>query len=338
MSSKRESLVVLDMNRLYSVGEIRAIIEARKADLKKQGMEVTDDTIIQWGEKKRKSDVASLDDKASAESPDEYSDEDEPISIKENCDQIRSKINTFIDNGGMKVTEFQEVIGVSASSYYGFMKQKGKDKGSSSGTYIKAAQFFQKREPKRLPMPKKRKVSDSKAASGEKNPEGAAPKANNMVKSKNSTALDISSISLDGEDTDSVPIFDSPGEIRRKISLYLRKDCVTQAAFLRELHAQMHGPRKLARMQSSQLTNFRGKREPMGGNQSGIYYAAYVFFEKQRLAANKPKSQHRLEMEEVWGGRGGVDVKRNLVNQRILCMPNQRPSADKFGRVLVVQR
>ncbi|KAI1469242.1 uncharacterized protein F4812DRAFT_457781 [Daldinia caldariorum] len=40
---------------------------------------------------------------------------------------------------------------------------------------------------------------------------------------------------------------------------------------------------------------------------SSIFYAAYVFFEKKRIAEGKPKSQHQLAMEELWAGRGGFD-------------------------------
>jgi hypothetical protein len=41
-----------------------------------------------------------------------------------------------------------------------------------------------------------------------------------------------------------------------------------------------------------------------------VFYAAYVFFEKVRLAEGKPKSKHRVEMEEIWGGKGGFNTTR----------------------------
>lgn len=114
-----------------------------------------------------------------------------------------------------------------------------------------------------------------------------------------------------GEETDSVQVYDTCDEIRKKISAYLRKPNTTAAQFCRDLLAQYHtDEKKPSRIQSTQLTKFRGYKGADTGNTSCVFYAAYVFFEKVRLAEGKPKSKHRLEMEEIWGGKGGFDISR----------------------------
>lgn len=46
------------------------------------------------------------------------------------------------------------------------------------------------------------------------------------------------------------------------------------------------------------------------GGRSSVFYGAYVFFEKIRVAEGKPKTQHRLDMEAFWGSQGGVSRER----------------------------
>ena len=49
----------------------------------------------------------------------QYTEDDlEYMAITDTCNQIRRKINTFIDNGGMKVGEFRDAINVTGNSYY----------------------------------------------------------------------------------------------------------------------------------------------------------------------------------------------------------------------------
>jgi len=167
-----------------------------------------------------------------------------------------------------------------------------------------------------------------------------------------------------GEETDSVEVYDTCDEVRKKISAYLRKPNTTAAQFCRDLLAQYHtDEKKPSRIQSTQLTKFRGYKGADTGNTSCVFYAAYVFFEKVRLAEGKPKSKHRLEMEEIWGGKGGFDISRGhhrgyvafffsfslfFVTRyshwtwfnsdgggknRYLVMANERPVQDQYGRV-----
>jgi hypothetical protein len=97
-----------------------------------------------------------------------------------------------------------------------------------------------------------------------------------------------------------------------------------------------------------------------------VFYAAYVFFEKLRLAEGKQKSKHRLEMEEIWGGKGGFNITRghsrgyvvfslfslpfvirclpctsfefdDCGDNRYLVMGTDRPVQDQYGRVTIVR-
>lgn len=107
-----------------------------------------------------------------------------------------------------------------------------------------------------------------------------------------------------GENTDSVPVYDTCDDIRRQITAYLKKPGVTQAQFARDLLAQYHSEKGPKGISASQIQSFRGKKGPDAGNTSSVFYSAYVFFEKMRIKQGKPKSQKRKEMEEVWGPDG----------------------------------
>jgi hypothetical protein len=243
----------------------------------------------------------------------------EGIPVTDTPQQIRGKIKRFIDNGGMKVGEFMKAINVSSVSYYGFMKQNGNKKGHNSNTYYGAMRFFQKRAERGVPFPKKQKAAAPKAAAQGSTAAAAgdAPAA-------------WRSVELPGEAEDAVPIFDSCDEVRRKINAHLRKPAVTQAAFLRDLVAQFHGPRRPSRaLQGAQLSRFRGQSGPVTGNTSGVYYAAYVFFEKERVAAGKPKTVHRRDMEVAW--LHGVDTKSNL--NSVWTFGSGPAYMDSLGRV-----
>jgi hypothetical protein len=283
---------------------------------------------------KRGADDAELDENHS-ESEDEVSSDE--VELTHDCNQIRRMINTFIDNGGMKVKDFMDVLNVSSVSYYRFMKQHGKDKGMSSDAYPRALRFFQKRKAKGIPMPKKRRVTAPKASSssatGGNNGAAAGTSAASSKAAATTASAGAANIELDGELEDAVEVYDSCDEIRRKINAHLRKPDVAQAQFLRDLHAQFHGPRKPKTVSSPQLNTFRGQKGPVSGNTSCVYYAAYVFFEKERLAAGRPKTQHREDMEGAWAIDRGVDLKRILNNVHYITAAGRKPHMNKLGKV-----
>lgn len=123
-------------------------------------------------------------------------------------------------------------------------------------------------------------------------------------------------VSLAGEETDEVEVYDSCAEIRKKITAYLKRPGVTQAQFLRDLISQYHTDKAPARIQSSMLNKFRGHKGVDGGNTSSVFYASYCFFERLRIKEGKNKSKHRQEMGEAWGSQGGFDTK-NAAGQKL---------------------
>lgn len=130
---------------------------------------------------------------------------------------------------------------------------------------------------------------------------GAGPASK---KAKTCDALpDISHIHLDGEETDSVPVFDTADEIRKNISAHLKTPGLTQTQFCRDLYAQLQAP-TCKGIQWKQLSDFRGKKGARAGCTSAVFYAAYVYFEKLRIARGKPKSAHRLEIEKIYPDDG----------------------------------
>jgi hypothetical protein len=241
-----------------------------------------------------------------AMSPEKAPKEDEDLKITEDCDQVREKITSFIENGGMKPGEFIKEMGVNSKTYYTFMKYSGPFKGSTSSIYPAAFHFFRRREKQGLQMPKRRKTSGPPRTFGTHAAAAAAAAAASA-----SAALADQSIVLDGEREDEVPVYDNCDEVRRKINMHLRKASVTPASFLRQLDGQTHSEKKSrSKLQGIQLTRFRAMNGPFAGNTQVIYYSAYVFFEKERLAEGKPKTKHRLDMESEYEADGGIDVKR----------------------------
>ena len=201
------------------------------------------------------------------------------------------------------------------------MMQSG-EKGFGSLTYTAGLKFFQRRQKLKEPRKgnKKRKaandidagIEEASTAGAAENPAKKLKKAAIHTKSAIHTnedgVEDVSHIHIDGEDEDRVPVFDTCDEVRKKMNVFLRRDDVTQAAFLRALHAELRGRKKTSRLQSSQLARFRQMKGANSGNTSAIFYAAYVYFEKLRLMHGKPKTKHREEMEVIWGSNGGFDV------------------------------
>ncbi|KAK0744309.1 hypothetical protein B0T21DRAFT_398881 [Apiosordaria backusii] len=161
------------------------------------------------------------------------------------------KINKLLDSGAIIKTAFTKEIGVSARSLSGFL-----------------GEWFKKREMFGIPLPVGKKQKTSAATTAPKPKATAAPVTNR----------DISDIHLDGEETDSVPIYNSYDKIRRKINLYLKKRRGDQ---------------------------FRGGKGFSHGAKSLLYYGAYVFFEKIRIKEGKPKTKHRQDNEADYPG--GID-------------------------------
>jgi hypothetical protein len=112
-------------------------------------------------------------------------------------------------------------------------------------------------------------------------------------------------IKLDGEDDNSIPIYDTCSTVRQKINALLGKDNhkpensmpgefdkqgnpkpYTKASFCRAIDSR---PDLLARFLKAKLM--------MGGAESSVYPKAYAFFEKKRIFEGKKKTPGRLKVE-----------------------------------------
>lgn len=230
-------------------------------------------------------------------SDEQLEEELENIPVTDSCDVIRRKIRTLIDNGEMKVGEFQKEIGVTPNAYSRFMGQHGKVKGMESSVYLCAWAFFKKRELR-----------------------GIKTAPNKKAKKDEADLPSVEDVELVGEDEDKVAVYDTCDDVRKKINAYLKKPGVTQASFLRGASASFHTvPRKLT---SAQLSHFRSKKGAYEGNTTLIFYGAYVFFEKLRIKEGKPKSQKRLEMEGLHAERGGLVTGHRVDRLTVLAGAN----------------
>ncbi|KAK3678937.1 hypothetical protein LTR78_001390 [Recurvomyces mirabilis] len=212
---------------------------------------------------------------------------DLPVDL--NCDQVRLRITRLLDSGRVKVGQFCEAIGVSNASLLRFRGQKGREKGAMCDAYMAAFEFLKKMEMAGIKIPRKKAMvaggGDGAAASG-----------------AGQGYPDISNVHLDGEEDDAVEVYDTCDEVRKKITAYITKSSTSQAQFCRDLYAQTFSEDRPKRIQGMQLDSFRSKKGPQAGITCSVFYAAYVFFEKIRVAQGKAKSKHRLEMEQKWPG------------------------------------
>ncbi|KAF2500327.1 hypothetical protein BU16DRAFT_523132 [Lophium mytilinum] len=144
--------------------------------------------------------------------------------------------------------------------------------------------------------------------------------------------VDLSSIHLEGEEDDSVPVYETCDMVRRKIEAYLlKKPGATHASFCRELSAQYHA--SSTSVSGKSLSNFRSQKGYDKGNTSSAFYAAYCYFEKLRIKEGKPKSKDRLKMEELWSEEGGFDISKASNQKRLFTGPGTRMNKDRYGQV-----
>lgn len=242
--------------------------------------------------RKRKSEVSSDDAVASYKQNLDHINVDN-MELDLDCNDVRFLIQKVIDRGIFKKGEFCNTIGCSPTAVNRFLEKVGSNGGIDSDVYDQAWAWFKKRELAGLPMP---------VASA-----SAAQKKAKTLASRPSTA-DLNSIHLAGEEHDSVPVYETCDVVRRKITAHLNAPGVTQAQFCRDLYAQLNRP-SCRSIQSKMLNDFRKAKGARAGCTSSVYYAAYVYFEKLRIAEGKPKSKHRLDMEEIYPG--GAERERD---------------------------
>lgn len=203
----------------------------------------------------------------------------------------------------MNKTEFGKAIGSSTASTNNFLQKTGMN-GANTDAYTTAWAWSKKRDLAGLKMPdvKKRQKAEAVAAAASRSASSKTGPASKKAKVLN-TPPDLSQIYLDGEETDSVSVYDTAAEIRKKITAHLKTPGLTQAQFCRDLYTQLQAP-TCKSITPQQLATFSGKKGPRAGCTSAVFYAAYVYFEKLRIANGKPKSAHRVEMENIYGDEG----------------------------------
>ncbi|KAL0573036.1 hypothetical protein V5O48_008929 [Marasmius crinis-equi] len=147
---------------------------------------------------------------------------------------------------------------------------------------------------------------------------------------------DLFSISLRGDENETVPIFDSCDEIRSKIEDHFEETGMTKAAFLRDIsRAAFPSASPPIKIQTKQLSDFSEMYGATTGNANRVYYAAYVYFEKKRLSEGTGKSEHRLRMEKEWGAKG---VGRKLNHYRwVTARWDEEIVEDDVGRIRVIR-
>ncbi|KAJ7211104.1 hypothetical protein C8J57DRAFT_309698 [Mycena rebaudengoi] len=169
---------------------------------------------------------------------------------------------------------------------------------------------------------KKRKADASANSTSTKKPKKAAT---------DDAPNELFSITLPGDEDATVEVFDTCDELRRKINALLRTGTITKAALLRDMSRAAYAD--APNIQSKQLSDFLTKMGPTSGSTSRVCYASYVYFEKKRIAEGKAKSKHRQDMEDRWGGQGGLPQRRE---ERYLCRADDAIVQDALGSVRVI--
>ncbi|KAK8069212.1 hypothetical protein PG994_005828 [Apiospora phragmitis] len=179
---------------------------------------------------------------------------------------------------------------------------------------------------------KKQKTADTIVHAGISPPSRSTPQGTSTGGPPLTDGPDLSRIHLEVGDDGLVPVFDTCDEVRLKINEHMRNTPnLTAAQFCRDLYVHLRGT-KFTGLQSKQLNDFKAKEGPRAGCSSSLFYAAYVFFEKLRIAQGQPKSRHRINMEAIWASQGGFDLKND--GRHGLNIPaGKTPVMDEFGRI-----
>ncbi|KAF9880827.1 hypothetical protein CkaCkLH20_01869 [Colletotrichum karsti] len=185
------------------------------------------------------------------------------------------------------------------------------------------------------PAPKSRKRK-SDAVEGDSAAASAPAPKKAATKKKEDPMPDLSGIHLPGDESMSVPVYDTCSTVRTKINALLKKDGVTKAGFLRACVKAAYGAESTHKTAPSLLANFLAKKGPTGGNTSSVFYAAYVFFEKLRIRDGKAKTKTREEMEATWGAEG-FDREHDA-SRGVWCHASEAATVDKHGKLHIVPR
>lgn len=207
---------------------------------------------------------------------------------QKSCNVIRGEIQRHLATNQMTQTAFLQQIGCNSNSYGRFMKLKGKDNGYQNGVYWGAARFFE--------MAARRAAAEKKA-----NPGGAKRKRaaeTSATQSKKATGdqllariAAIDTVPLDKE----APVFDTCGEVKKKINAFLLEGSVTKGRFCREIGVQATQLDSFLKMAKAGAASVSVHSQPGGANQT--YWKAYRFFEQKRIVEGAKKTKARTNNE-----------------------------------------
>ncbi|KAK5174561.1 uncharacterized protein LTR77_001642 [Saxophila tyrrhenica] len=144
------------------------------------------------------------------------------------------------------------------------------------------------------------------------------------------SAADLADITVEGEGDDSVPIFDTCDDVRKKIRDHLGKPGVKQTTFARDLSELVRSEQVQARHISKFLT-FKG---PRGSGHNPAFYAGYMYFEKLRTKQGEKKSAKRERLEDAWKADGGFP-REGTHNKRLLMVKGETWSYDQLGQIQI---
>ncbi|KAK0465427.1 uncharacterized protein EV420DRAFT_1637563 [Desarmillaria tabescens] len=125
------------------------------------------------------------------------------------------------------------------------------------------------------PVSKKARTSGASSSSKAKTKEGKEP-------------VRWQDVELEDENEDgTIPVYDDCAEIRRKIGLLQKTPGWKVTQWLRDIGG----------INNNSYSRFMKEKGRTGGASNGTYYAAYVYFEKVRIAEGKKKTPTRIKHE-----------------------------------------
>ncbi|KAH7386449.1 hypothetical protein BKA64DRAFT_711675 [Cadophora sp. MPI-SDFR-AT-0126] len=186
----------------------------------------------------------------------------------------------------------------------------------------------EEQSPSTKPTPKKKAT-----------PKKTSPNKSNDDTIDKGTATSFLELTLPGEPTSSVPMHDTCSTIRHKINDLLGKDNkkpengnpaekkkdgtlkpFTKASFVRAIGCT-----------PKTLDTFLGAKKMMGGAESAIYPAAYIFFEKKRIWEGRKKTAGRLKVEQ--DRPNGLPLRDpNLMRLWVKAGENPGDFLDEYGQ------
>ena len=195
-------------------------------------------------------------------------------------------------------------------------------------------EYKPKPEPKKAGTKRKNNDSNTEGTTA-KRTKGASKSESeagfNSQAGKDTNGLtDVSSISLEGEEDEDVPVYPTAVDIRKQLSTLLQTPGVTQARLCRSL-SDVSGDS----ITVHQLRAFRDEGKKGGasvhGADSPAFYAASLYTEKLRILQGGKKSGHRLDMEDAWGDSG-----MSRKGLKSLCLiGNHTVTYDNLGLMLI---